>query len=1312
MEAEMLDVGRPDDDVSVAASTGTALSHATEELFWIWKTNCMELTTTLTSVDSSNPRPQTQKVASVLQAEARRFFASLLAGTSVRIDTDGSTTTATTVLQTQASHGEALALLIQCLGPCFSATASRGTRWAALSCLVGSIEGCQPSSPPATVASASTMSLTLTRLLSTFLLEHTRPINGVDAIDHHENAMVEDDDCEEQIRDTALTGLCFLLHCCHEPEKSNGSSNDDSAQQHQSFIKLFMHIAQAGVEGRCTPRSDDNTEDNDDTYGYSRQATTASGLSLLPRSRRSLCFDLVRAAVDVTLSQTKHWNAPMDGLEIDTVRRESVSFCQFSASLLHGESDPRCLLQLLQLFDCVQTSFQYLGLHFPISEYFDAVAPYYPIQFNPPPNDTHGITRSPLRCAVLRVLSCTFHDKQHTDEDNMLSLTHNLILETLVPPPEDEPATLQEQYDALEDLQSFLFATPGPTPDANCQKLDETEMKNLSRVMLSVHEKSSLAVARGETVALTKELADLCRAAVARIAYSLERSSNEQLWCVFVEQPAKDLSTRLDSSQSGRVALAFLACLSASGGVKTVQVSLKAGLVPLLRCITDSLDGSELASSFYGVGAFFSSCRVAMERAANEGLHLDPHPLQVYCNDATAHICLALTTEATNATRFTVQAAAIRALESVVTSSPIDCMSNDSIEHVIMVCRMIASKLLEAGVSDFRGHGGIHEESDFLDACTLTFGTCLGFTLDLKIGGNNTQLQPSALASSQLNSFFLDDFLPALLASVKIKLVSGAMPLRRDKTMLAVATSYSLSAARQIVLPLVEELQFNLLKRTNTNASLRVAETLSFLFELHNGYAAKAYHEMSSPKVTAFDIIMAIVPENERGNEEDFGTSILQLPKTPEDRQKSDDILMGAYEIIDLLRNSYEVNVASQHFIQLVSFVSQLLPPLSDVDAIRLSMAVPFLSAALESKDSSLACTGDEKVACEQLRGMIRDLADFSMANDFFPAARVHSARCLHAIISKLTPRNAQECPSRDLVRDILLPTLKSTKVAPLQFQFVKDRLSLIALLGSAAAQRGGPSSKTSDQIILFLIDLACTTTATMTFQDVSHEPIDFNSRELDGSSRLSIHAASACGSILSTGLDQILCHQRLVHIAFKRINECAYAARLQDEKASLKMISIGFITAMCHIICSGSLENVNGKHVDVAAEIILCGLNPVRLKEAQHIDATIPMLVLAAFIKLLGFSPKSFPNIYPLITATLHAYTIFGDLNDKSDLAGKILALQALADVAQMGNSAAAVKSTRAVVISLIGTATNHPSGLLRHAASEVRNAWFFVDE
>ena len=474
--------------------------------------------------------------------------------------------------------------------------------------------------------------------------------------------------------------------------------------------------------------------------------------------------------------------------------------------------------------------------------------------------------------------------------------------------------------------------------------------------------------------------------------------------------------------------------------------------------------------------------------------------------------------------------------------------------------------------------------------------------------------------------------------------------------------------------------------------------------------------------MTALDILDALAPAASsrihRGMEANFGMSALQLPPTEEDRNEADGVIAKAFIITRFLRKGYEAALTSDHFEQLVERVDQVLPPLNTADTIRLSVLLPFLSAAMESSTCENRSFADGKSVHDTLRCMAPEFTEFVMDSENYPDARSHAGRCLHASIARFTPRNAQECPAEGLIRSKVMPALKAsvnvTRKADRAVSSFVDNVNILALLGSAAACRGGPSSKTSDQVVLFLVDLACTRKAKPLFTETSNDEIAltvFDTPTSQKSVRLSILSATAFGSILSAGCGNLLWKQRLAHISIKCIIERVTADRKPAENIA-PAPSIGSIAAISHLVCSSNIQNISANHLDAIARLIASGLAPNCLETAVREDTNVIKLVLAALVKILCSSPTSFGNnVYVLVTGTMRAYATAGNMGQGSEIACKLLALQALAAIAQMGSATETLRKVKPAVISILGAAMNHPSSLLRHAAVEVRNAWYIVE-
>jgi len=257
-------------------------------------------------------------------------------------------------------------------------------------------------------------------------------------------------------------------------------------------LELSQHIV------KITIGSDDSEEEDE--------------MSSLPRAGRSLCFELLNSAIKSVRSSKEstgmvetvnilltelgyhhnHHNGDADNNEDEISQQEDVgdiphiqhtklmdsiqTFAKFTSGCLIGETDPRCLLQMLTLLHDCQLGLDGLLsncrekeeeiMSFPYVEFFDSVAPYYPIVFTPPPNDVHRITRNDLHNALLSVLCHYLPSINNRDNDGMMALSCRLFMERLNEPLDDgeegggEENITKDKIDALNDLiQLFRFQT-------------------------------------------------------------------------------------------------------------------------------------------------------------------------------------------------------------------------------------------------------------------------------------------------------------------------------------------------------------------------------------------------------------------------------------------------------------------------------------------------------------------------------------------------------------------------------------------------------------------------------------------------------------------------------------------------------------------------------------------------------------------------------------------------------------------------------------------------------------------------------------
>jgi hypothetical protein len=78
------------------------------------------------------------------------------------------------------------------------------------------------------------------------------------------------------------------------------------------------------------------------------------------------------------------------------------------------------------------------------------------------------------------------------------------------------------------------------------------------------------------------------------------------------------------------------------------------------------------------------------------------------------------------------------------------------------------------------------------------------------------------------------------------------------------------------------------------------------------------------------------------------------------------------------------------------------------------------------------------------------------------------------------------------------------------------------------------------------------------------------------------------------------------------------------------------------------------------------------------------------------------------LVTGLLKAYAVS---DPSSEASSKLLALQGLEAMAHNDSARKQVAAIQPAVVAVLAAAINHPSGLLRQAAVDVRNAWYLIE-
>jgi len=627
-------------------------------------------------------------------------------------------------------------------------------------------------------------------------------------------------------------------------------------------------------------------------------------------------------------------------------------------------------------------------------------------------------------------------------------------------------------------------------------------------------------------------------------------------------------------------------------------------------------------------------------------------------------------------------------------ASPAKPFTPENIDKMCLFLETISSQLTTKAVST-------KDARDLLEACTTTVGRILGHILDFD-STDSTGESDSLLESERIRVLFNEKVVPQVVTAAKMP--SGKLKRARfDWKALAIASSVGPLAASCVVRPFLESLRQSL-SESQFKDACACAMALSYLFAQKDGAAALAFHNLGSPSVTPFDILGELckaqeqeLPNMTRGVEESLST-MLKLPPNAEERSKLASVMSRTHKIVAWLRRAYFWEMPPTAIDKLVDLVTSALPPLNEADVLKLAVALPCLSAALETIQSLPGSVSSK------LKPALADLAEFVIDFIFDDNSRSHAAQCLYGGLRLVRCTDEEECPSHTLLVRCALPLLKRMKEmknGARKSSLTVEAMRLLAIIGSAAACRGGSSAKAADRIVVFFADLACSKSADLSVDIDSTIHVDVSEH---GGRDLSVEAASFLGSIFTAGNGGSLWRQRLTHMTVKRL-------QFHLEKCNLdrKAPSPGMVATACHIVCSTKPKTISSVSLQVISKTVILALEPDALPSSD--EFSLKTLLLAAILKLITISPDTIsPNIAYITTGIMRTYATAGEPGSTGDITLKLMCLQALQSIARMHHGRDALTQVKPAVVTLLSGAMNHPSAVLRQAVVEVRNTWFIM--
>jgi hypothetical protein len=106
-----------------------------------------------------------------------------------------------------------------------------------------------------------------------------------------------------------------------------------------------------------------------------------------------------------------------------------------------------------------------------------------------------------------------------------------------------------------------------------------------------------------------------------------------------------------------------------------------------------------------------------------------------------------------------------------------------------------------------------------------------------------------------------------------------------------------------------------------------------------------------------------------------------------------------------------------------------VLPPLSEVDEVKLCVSLPLLAAALGSSDNRSNDVPNDLSVHKSLATMLPSLVEYALSPNYDNQARSAAVSCLFSIVFHYQP-NRTECLAQNIIKDTLAPVLSDTATA------------------------------------------------------------------------------------------------------------------------------------------------------------------------------------------------------------------------------------------------------------------------------------------
>ncbi len=316
--------------------------------------------------------------------------------------------------------------------------------------------------------------------------------------------------------------------------------------------------------------------------------------------------------------------------------------------------------------------------------------------------------------------------------------------------------------------------------------------------------------------------------------------------------------------------------------------------------------------------------------------------------------------------------------------------------------------------------------------------------------------------------------------------------------------------------------------------------------------------------------------------------------------------------------------------------LSQMLPPLCEMDQTRLSVILPVLAISLSSG------TSIDNDSCSTI---LPNLIDYLLVRDNRDVAKISAGVCTFDLLAQyIKDQSIIEKVLSDTIVPFLLNQIDSIQNSPYAVEHVEllDAINIFTLIGCSSINHAGIKTGTIDEVAKFLATIACENVVDSSYFGIQN-PYDLKAifNDVDA---ISIVSANALGSILNiecTKAKNRFWKQRILHKVYPLIYPSAKIARME----------YGRLLCACHLISCLPVSAFGENKLSNLTAMILDGLKSLINMEViypERLDVTrfLSELSITSILKIVNLAPKVvsvnlflFTSINPdTIYLTIHA--------------------------------------------------------------------------